>query len=60
MQTEAGQYSYNILKNRLILSLNILINNILIKKECTTFPAKYKGCVLVGQLFLENSDKSRL
>ncbi len=27
-------YSYNILKNRMILSLNILINNILIKKEC--------------------------
>ncbi len=33
MGAEAEQYSYYILKDRMILSLNILINNILIKKS---------------------------
>ncbi len=33
MGAEAEQYSYNILKNWMILSLNILINFILIKKK---------------------------
>ena len=33
MQAEAEQYSYDILKNWMILRLNILINNILIKKS---------------------------
>ncbi len=32
MGAEAEQYSYNILKNWMFLSMNILINNILIKK----------------------------
>ena len=32
MQVEAEQYSHNIPKNWMILSLNILINNILSKK----------------------------
>ena len=29
MQAKAQQFSYNILKNRMILSLNVLINNII-------------------------------
>ena len=37
MRTEAKQYSYNILKNLKILSLNILINNIIIKKGAFKF-----------------------
>ena len=34
MRKEAEQYSYGILENWMIPSLNILINNILFKKEC--------------------------
>ena len=40
MQAEAEQYSYNMFKNCMILSLNILINNILIKKSA---PAPLSG-----------------
>ena len=35
--TEAGQYSYNILNNWIILGLKILINNILIKESALLY-----------------------
>ena len=33
-RNEAEQYSYNSLRNRMILSLNILVDNILMKNVC--------------------------
>ncbi len=41
MGAVAEQYSYNILKNMMILSLNILINNILIKKRVHKYSVQF-------------------